>query len=167
VLCLLCLLCLLCAATLVRGPQTVRAMAPGRALAPDDTPTAVAGSPTPTVGPLASVTPVQQVPSAPTAAATGSDAGVTPVAHSSVLVIFTTAGCIVGVLGLLAVVVAWIALVSDGWGPLLTVLVLGNRRGKRRFRRRERQRSRVAPRAERPEYAGARSARGRERGRGR
>jgi hypothetical protein len=54
---------------------------------------------------------------------------------SSGLVIFTTLGCLLGVGGLAALAIGGISLVSDGWGPLLVVLLLGNRRGKRRFAR--------------------------------
>jgi hypothetical protein len=54
---------------------------------------------------------------------------------SSGLIIFTTLGCLLGVGGLAALAIGGISLVSDGWSPLLVVLLLGNRRGKRRFAR--------------------------------
>lgn len=54
---------------------------------------------------------------------------------SNGLAIFTTLGCIVGVIGLLAVGITWLTLVSDGWGPMLKAVVRGNRRGKLRFKR--------------------------------
>lgn len=54
---------------------------------------------------------------------------------SNGLAVFTTLGCIVGLIGLLAVAITWITLVSDGWGPMLKAVVRGNRRGKLRFTR--------------------------------
>ncbi|HEY7984624.1 MAG TPA: hypothetical protein VID73_10680 [Ktedonobacterales bacterium] len=54
---------------------------------------------------------------------------------SNGLVIFTTLGCLLGVGGIAALAIGGISLVSDGWGPLLLVLLLGNRRGRRRFAR--------------------------------
>lgn len=63
-------------------------------------------------------------------------AGFSPADMSSNgLFVFTTLGCVMGLLGLLAVLVTWVTLVSDGWGPVLKALILGNRRGKRRFGR--------------------------------
>jgi hypothetical protein len=55
---------------------------------------------------------------------------------SNGLVIFTTLGCLLGVGGIAALAIGSISLVSDGWGPLLVALVLGNRRGRRHFARR-------------------------------
>ncbi|HEY7834778.1 MAG TPA: hypothetical protein VIG30_14490 [Ktedonobacterales bacterium] len=55
---------------------------------------------------------------------------------SNGLLIFTTIGCIFGVIGLLAVIVASVTLVSDGWGPMLKAMIRGNRRGRLRFKRR-------------------------------
>jgi hypothetical protein len=55
---------------------------------------------------------------------------------SNGLIIFTTLGCLLGVGGIAALAIGSISLVSDGWGPLLVVLLLGNRRGRRRFARR-------------------------------
>jgi hypothetical protein len=54
---------------------------------------------------------------------------------SNGLIIFTTLGCLLGVGGIAALAIGGISLVSDGWGPLLVVLLLGNRRGRRRFAR--------------------------------
>lgn len=68
---------------------------------------------------------------------------------SNGLAIFTALGCIVGVIGLLAVGITWITLVSDGWGPLLKAVVRGNRRGKLRFTRKGAER-RVAKREQAP-----------------
>jgi hypothetical protein len=54
---------------------------------------------------------------------------------SNGLVVFSTLGCLLGVGGIAALAIGGISLVSDGWGPLLVVLLLGNRRGRRRFAR--------------------------------
>jgi hypothetical protein len=62
---------------------------------------------------------------------------------SNGLTIFAALGCILGVLGLIAVAITSITLVSDGWGPLVKVVLLGNRRGRRRFERKP-QRAREA-----------------------
>jgi hypothetical protein len=56
---------------------------------------------------------------------------------SNGLFIFSTLGCVVGILGLIAAAITWVLLVSEGWGPLLKAVLLGNRKGRRRFRRRE------------------------------
>ena len=56
---------------------------------------------------------------------------------SNGLTIFTTLGCILGLVGLLAITITWITLVSDGWGPMLKAVALGNRRGKLRFERKK------------------------------
>jgi hypothetical protein len=56
---------------------------------------------------------------------------------SNGLIIFTTLGCLLGVGGIAALAIGGISLVSDGWGPLLVVLLLGNRRGKRHFARKQ------------------------------
>jgi hypothetical protein len=54
---------------------------------------------------------------------------------SNGLIIFTTLGCLLGVGGIAALAIGGISLVSDGWGPLLVALLLGNRRGRRQFAR--------------------------------
>lgn len=51
---------------------------------------------------------------------------------SNGLFIFTALGCVMGLLGLVAVLVTWTMLASDGWGPVVKVLLLGNRHGTRR-----------------------------------
>ncbi len=68
----------------------------------------------------------------------GSQAGASTLGDltSNGLLIFTTIGCIFGVIGLLAVIIASITLVSDGWGPMLKAMIRGNRRGRLRFKRR-------------------------------
>lgn len=63
---------------------------------------------------------------------------------SNGIFIFSTLGCVLGVLGLIGLVIAWITLVSDGWGPLLKALLLGNRRGKRRFKHKSQAETRAA-----------------------
>jgi hypothetical protein len=74
--------------------------------------------------------------SQPTLGATSGSgpAGVSPDNLASYgLVVFTTLGCILGVVGLIAVAFTGLTLSSDGWGPLIKAVLLGNRRGKRRF----------------------------------
>lgn len=85
----------------------------------------------PTVAPTVSAT------AQPTADTAGTSGAPTPITlTSNALAIFTTLGCLLGVIGLLALVIAWITLVSDGWGPMLKALIVGNRRGRLRFARR-------------------------------
>ena len=64
---------------------------------------------------------------------------------SNGLTIFATLGCILGLIGLLALTIAWITLMSDGWGPMLKAVLLGNRRGKRRFNRQARAKGASGP----------------------
>lgn len=72
-----------------------------------------------------------------TAAASGNQTAVPAPSDlaSNGLTIFATLGCIIGLIGLLALTIAWITLMSDGWGPMLKAVALGNRRGRRRFKR--------------------------------
>jgi hypothetical protein len=85
----------------------------------------------PTVAPTVGAT------AQPTADTASTSAGPTPITlTSNGLAIFTSLGCLLGVIGLLALVIAWITLVSDGWGPMLKALIVGNRRGRLRFARR-------------------------------
>lgn len=96
------------------------------------------GGPPPSTGGSTGPQPTRVVLAQPTLgdSASGGQSGFSPTdMTSNGILIFATLGCVVGVIGLIALVIAWITLVSDGWGPLLKVLLLGNRRGKRRFKR--------------------------------
>ena len=112
---------------------------------PTITPTAPPASTATSVPPTATTAPLAPTPvttridlSQPTlGTSTGDTASTFTPSNlaSSGLAIFTTLGCIVGLIGLLAVAIAWITLVSDGWGPMLKAVVRGNRRGRLRFPR--------------------------------
>lgn len=52
------------------------------------------------------------------------------------LLVFSTLGCVLGLAGLGTALVTWYLLVSEGWGPLLKAVLLGNRKGTRTFSRR-------------------------------
>ncbi len=49
------------------------------------------------------------------------------------LLLSTVLGCVLGVVGLIALAFTGLTLSSDGWGPLIKAVLLGNRRGRRRF----------------------------------
>ena len=53
------------------------------------------------------------------------------------MLVVSVLGCIFGLIGLGTVLVTWYLLVSDGWGPLVKAVLLGNRKGKRRFKHKE------------------------------
>jgi hypothetical protein len=113
---------------------------------PANTPAATA-----TTAPTSTPVPIPQAPSGPVGpeptrvslgvpavatAANGPTTGFAPAGlTSNGLLIATTLGCIVGILGLMAVLVTWFVLSSNGWGPLLKSVLLGNRKGRRRFHR--------------------------------
>jgi hypothetical protein len=97
-----------------------------------DTPVPATPAPTDTSGPQ----PTRAVFSEPTLGATSGSgpAGFSPGNLASYgLVIFTVLGCVLGVVGLIALAFTGLTLNSDGWGPLIKAVLLGNRRGKRRF----------------------------------
>lgn len=111
------------------GAQALGARAAATATAVAHTPTAA-----PTATPLPAPTPVTLT--------------------SNGLAIFTTLGCILGVIGLLAFGIAWITLLSDGWGPMLRALIVGNRKGRLRFARKPQNGRLSEPRPPRTPVAG-------------
>jgi hypothetical protein len=80
--------------------------------------------------------------SQPTVGSSDSGAGISDFSPSKLasngLFFLTTLGCVFGIAGIAALAIGGVSLVSDGWGPLLVVLLLGNRRGRRRFPRKPR-----------------------------
>ncbi len=101
------------------------------------TDTPVPATPTPTDTPAAQ--PTRAVFSEPTLGTTSGSgpAGFSPENLASYgLVISTVLGCVLGVVGLIALAFTGLTLSSDGWGPLIKAVLLGNRRGRRRFDRR-------------------------------
>ena len=103
------------------------------------TATPVPAAPTPTDTPAAQ--PTRAVFSEPTLGTTSGSgpAGFSPENLASYgLVISTVLGCVLGVVGLIALAFTGLTLSSDGWGPLIKAVLLGNRRGRRRFNSRPR-----------------------------
>ena len=103
------------------------------------TATPVPAAPTPTDTPAAQ--PTRAVFSEPTLGTTSGSgpAGFSPENLASYgLVISTVLGCVLGVIGLIALAFTGLTLSSDGWGPLIKAVLLGNRRGRRRFNSRPR-----------------------------
>ena len=80
--------------------------------------------------------------SQPTVGSSDSGAGIADFSPSKLasngLFFLTTLGCVFGIAGIAALAIGGVSLVSDGWGPLLVVLLLGNRRGRRQFPRKPR-----------------------------
>jgi hypothetical protein len=101
------------------------------------TDTSVAATPFPTDTPASQ--PTRAVFSQPTLGTT-SGSGPSSFSPENVasygLVIFTSLGCVLGVIGLSTLAFAGFTLSSDGWGPVIKAVLLGNRRGRRRFDRR-------------------------------
>jgi hypothetical protein len=73
------------------------------------------------------------------------------------LLVFSTLGCVLGLLALGTVLVTWYLLASDGWGPVIKAVLLGNRKGRRRFGMRESGPARGARRPEPMPVAAPRS----------
>jgi hypothetical protein len=143
-------------ATAAAATQTAAATTP-TATATQAAPTATISPPTPTSVPAVATSnssgsgagnsggaagpqPTVQNLAAPTIGADqgGPTASFSPSNLSSPwMLVFSTLGCVLGVIALGTLLVTWYLLVSDGWGPLVKAVLLGNRKGKRHFTRRK------------------------------